>query len=101
MHYHVRTSGGIANLSIQGSIDESELPHDLADRVAALFDGRLPIESSAAAAPQMCDGMVIEVTATGGSVPATVHVDQTRAPSETWSVCNDLLSRVIAMLRRS
>ena len=62
MQLILKTSGGFANLRIEGQIDTSELPPELSDRIERGLESDALREAAAAENSQMADGTVYELT---------------------------------------
>ena len=102
MKLSLKTSGGFANLRIEGVLDTSELPPELARRIEDGLRSDALREAAAGANPQMADGTVYELTILPETADGEVRrytIDDAAVEEEMLEILDEILHEVVRRRR--
>lgn len=96
MKIFVKRSGGFANIRIQGELDTSELPPDLAQKVDRLIKPST-LNKVGKKNPFMADGQQISIgfRSSDKEPYQEYEIDESSADPELYDVCNELANQVV------
>ena len=95
MKIFLRSSGGLANIQIQGEVDTTDLPAGLAKRAKNLLKpNRIKNLSGKEELPYAdSQQMYIRVSSPEGSLQ--FELDESTADPELFALCNDLIHEIV------
>lgn len=95
MKIFLRSSGGFANIQIQGEIDTADLPSDLARKAEDfLTPSRIKVVPHSEN-PQFADSQQIYVRVTSEEGSKQFELDESTADSELFALCNNLIHEIV------
>lgn len=95
MKIFIRSSGGFANIQLQGEIDTADLPDDLAKKAKDLFDpGKIKVVQSNKNS-QFVDGQHFHIRVSSADKSIQIELDEASAKPELFAICNQLIHEIV------
>ena len=95
MKLFLRSSGGIANIQIQGEIDTDDLPPDIAKRVEDLLNPSKLKNKAGPENPYFADGQQISVRIQSEEDSVQLELDESTANPELFALCRELMGIIV------
>jgi Emfourin len=102
MKVQLKTSGGFANLRIEGELDTAKLSPELAERIERGLGSEALRDAATLANPALADGSVYELTIlpeTEGGKPRHFVIDDAAVADEVLDAVDDILHEIIRRRR--
>jgi hypothetical protein len=92
MKFHIKSSGGIGDIQLEGTVDAVDLPSSLVSSLSTLLNAQFdyPAETSS----NFRDGMCFDISVSDCERPFQVQVEQASASPELWTACSTLFREV-------
>lgn len=95
MKIFLRSSGGFANIQIQGEVDTTDLPAHLAKKAKTLLTPNRIKNVSGIENPQYADSQQIHVRVSSPEGSIQFELDESTADQELFALCNDLIHEIV------
>jgi hypothetical protein len=99
MKLSVKTSGGIGNIQLQGQLDTSELPNDLAERVHRVLSPARLESARSTEGVSLPDMIQYEISLFVGSRVQRFEINDANAPADVIDVVQELVQEVVRRKR--